>query len=45
MIKFYGHKESEEIQEMICKWMSNPQCYWGAIGLLGPPGVGKTLYC
>ena len=42
--KIYGHKEcKEEIQEMICKWMSNPQCYGGAIGLAGPPGVGKTL--
>ncbi len=42
--KIYGHKEcKEEIQELICKWISNPQCYGGALGLAGPPGVGKTL--
>ena len=44
--RVYGHQECKNtIQELICKWISNPKCYGGAIGLAGPPGVGKTLLC
>jgi endopeptidase La len=40
----YGHKEcKEEIQRMVAKWISNPATSGNAIGLEGPPGVGKTL--
>ena len=40
----YGHKEcKEEIQRMVAKWISNPSSAGNAIGLEGPPGVGKTL--
>jgi len=42
--KVYGHKECKEtIVEMVGKWFSNPKSLGKAIGLLGPPGVGKTL--
>jgi endopeptidase La len=42
--KVWGHKEcKEEIQELIGKWMTNPESSGEAIGLVGPPGVGKTL--
>jgi endopeptidase La len=40
----YGHKKvKEQISLLITKWISNPQSSGSAIGLLGPPGVGKTL--
>ena len=40
----YGHKNvKEQISLLITKWISNPQSSGSAIGLLGPPGVGKTL--
>jgi len=42
--KVYGHKECKEtISELIGKWFSNPDSMGKAIGLNGPPGVGKTL--
>jgi endopeptidase La len=42
--KVYGHKESKEtIVELLGKWFSNHKSLGKAIGLLGPPGVGKTL--
>jgi endopeptidase La len=42
--KVYGHSECKEtIVELIGKWFSNPKSLGKAIGLLGPPGVGKTL--
>lgn len=42
--KVYGHKECKEtIVELIGKWFSNPKSLGKAIGLSGPPGVGKTL--
>ncbi|AYV78735.1 MAG: ATP-dependent Lon protease [Edafosvirus sp.] len=42
--KVYGHGECKnEIQEIIGQWLSNPKSSGGAIGLVGPPGVGKTL--
>jgi len=40
----YGHKKvKEQISLLITKWISNPNSSGSAIGLLGPPGVGKTL--
>jgi endopeptidase La len=40
----YGHKKvKEQISLLITKWISNPMSSGSAIGLLGPPGVGKTL--
>lgn len=43
--KVYGHKECKEtIKEIIGKWISNSSTSGGsALGLAGPPGVGKTL--
>ncbi len=40
----YGHKKvKEHISLLITKWISNPVSAGSAIGLVGPPGVGKTL--
>jgi len=40
----YGHSECKDtIMELIGKWFSNPKSMGKAIGLEGPPGVGKTL--
>jgi endopeptidase La len=40
----YGHKKvKEQMSLLITKWISNPTASGSAIGLLGPPGVGKTL--
>lgn len=42
--KVYGHNECKEtIIELLGKWLSNPNSLGKAIGLHGPPGVGKTL--
>lgn len=42
--KVYGHNECKEtIVELLGKWFSNPKSLGKAIGLWGPPGVGKTL--
>jgi endopeptidase La len=42
--RVYGHYECKEsILELVGKWFSNPKSLGKAIGLLGPPGVGKTL--
>lgn len=42
--KVHGHTECKEtIIELMGKWFSNPKGMGKAIGLLGPPGVGKTL--
>lgn len=42
--KVYGHEECKSsIERMIGKWLSNPASAGSAIGLKGPPGVGKTL--
>ncbi len=42
--KVFGHDECKEaIQELIGKWITNPNSIGKAIGLYGPPGVGKTL--
>lgn len=40
----YGHKECKDtIKELVGKWISNPLSSGSAIGLVGPPGIGKTL--
>jgi endopeptidase La len=40
----YGHiKVKEQISLLITKWISNPNSSGSAIGLSGPPGVGKTM--
>lgn len=42
--KVYGHQECKDsIKELIGKWICNPSSSGSAIGLAGPPGVGKTL--
>lgn len=42
--KVYGHKEFKRtIEKLIGKWISNPNSGGDAIGICGPPGVGKTL--
>lgn len=42
--KVYGHTECKDtIIELIGKWFTNPKSLGKSIGLLGPPGVGKTL--
>lgn len=42
--KIYGHKKcKDKIQELMCKWITNPNSSGTSIGLVGPPGVGKTL--
>ena len=41
----YGHDKSKEaIIELIAKWISNPKSIGKCLGLMGPPGVGKTLF-
>jgi endopeptidase La len=40
----YGHKEAKKnILLTIGKWISNPSSTGTCFGLVGPPGVGKTL--
>lgn len=42
--RVYGHKKCKDsIKELIGKWISNPSSSGSALGLVGPPGVGKTL--
>lgn len=42
--KVYGHDECKSVmQELIGKWLTNPKSTGKAIGLSGPPGVGKTM--
>ena len=42
--KTYGHKDAKSlIQEIVAKWISNPDSSGNSIGFVGPPGVGKTL--
>ena len=42
--KTYGHTEAKNlIKEIVAKWISNPESSGNSIGLVGPPGVGKTL--
>jgi endopeptidase La len=40
----YGHNEAKKILlQVIGKWISNPNSQGTCFGLVGPPGVGKTL--
>ena len=40
----YGHDEAKkELLQVIGKWISNPDSRGTCFGLVGPPGVGKTL--
>jgi endopeptidase La len=40
----YGHEEAKKLLlQMIGKWISNPNSMGTSFGLVGPPGVGKTL--
>jgi endopeptidase La len=41
----YGHDHAKkELKQLVGKWISNPNSAGSAIGLYGPPGVGKTLF-
>lgn len=40
----YGHHASKiALIELVAKWLNNPQASGQVIGLVGQPGVGKTL--
>ncbi len=40
----YGHEDAKKLLlQMIGKWISNPNSMGTSFGLVGPPGVGKTL--
>ena len=40
----YGHEEAKKsLLQMIGRWISNPSSMGTSFGLVGPPGVGKTL--
>ena len=40
----YGHEEAKKsLLQVIGKWISNPGSQGTSFGLVGPPGVGKTL--
>ena len=40
----YGHEEAKKaLLQTIGKWLSNPSSQGTCFGLVGPPGVGKTL--
>ena len=40
----FGHDEAKKsLLQLVGKWISNPKSSGSAIGLVGPPGVGKTL--
>ena len=40
----YGHVEAKKnLLQIIGKWISNPTSVGTSFGLVGPPGVGKTL--
>lgn len=40
----YGHNEAKNLLlQIVGKWISNPKSQGTCFGLVGPPGVGKTL--
>ena len=40
----YGHDEAKKsLLQMVGKWITNPSSIGTSFGLVGPPGVGKTL--
>ena len=43
--RIYGHNHCKhEFLKMVAQWISNPKATGHAIGLEGPPGVGKTSF-
>ena len=41
----FGHTSAKnELKELIGRWITNPSSSGSAIALVGPPGVGKTLF-
>jgi endopeptidase La len=41
----FGHSNAKkDLKELVGKWIANPKSSGSAIGLVGPPGVGKTLF-
>ena len=41
----YGHENSKKLLiELVGKWIQKPESTGQVIGLVGPPGVGKTLF-
>jgi len=43
-LNVFGHEECKNVMcDIVGKWFSNPNSMGKAIGLEGPPGVGKTL--
>jgi endopeptidase La len=43
--KVYGHAECKDLVfKLIARWISNPKGSGSVIGLVGPPGVGKTMF-
>lgn len=42
--KVYGHEHSKKVLiELVGKWIQKPDSNGQVIGLVGPPGIGKTL--
>jgi endopeptidase La len=40
----YGHDDTKlSILKIVGKWLSNPNSSGNVLGLVGPPGIGKTL--
>lgn len=43
--EIYGHYENkEEIQQLLARWFTNSNNTEMAMGLVGPPGIGKTIF-
>lgn len=43
--KIFGHCQSKNVlKQLVGKWIYNPESTGQVIGLVGPPGVGKTLF-
>jgi ATP-dependent Lon protease len=41
----FGHNNAKkELKQLVGKWISNPNSSGTALSLVGPPGVGKTLF-
>jgi endopeptidase La len=40
----YGHSDTKlSVLKIVGKWLSNPNACGNVLGLVGPPGIGKTL--
>lgn len=43
--ELYGQSEAkDQIMQVLCQWITNPNSGTNVIGLHGPPGVGKTSF-